>query len=353
MTTTDNFSNIVAGFPVAQVAVRSGNALCLLLREDYTQWLDYREEGNSPAEQQLEKRLVGIFLDDPDNWSWAALQGFDLASVGASRFPQEKAVVASMGGLVYATGSGSKGMETALEKRPNALRGGLLRVKTIAGYLYACGGNRSFGRREGQGTWQWYSERFPQPEQDDNGLPAPAGFRDADGYSPNDVYLVGGEGDVWHFDGDSARRLDFPSNIHLFSVCCGNDGKVYVGGSQGRLFAGRGDDWREIKTEPQGLPLMQIAWHDDCLWATNDAGLWSLRGGKLDAADIPAVARIAAGSVASADGVLLVGGRYGAAYLKDGTWTSLFNYPEMLRTCEEEGKLKGVLRARWHEFSHE
>lgn len=90
MTKTDTFSKVVAGFPVAQVAVRSNNALCLLLREDYTQWTDFREEGTSPEEEALEKRLVGVFLDDPDNWSWAALHGFDLACVGASQLPEEK-----------------------------------------------------------------------------------------------------------------------------------------------------------------------------------------------------------------------------------------------------------------------
>jgi hypothetical protein len=352
MITTDTFANVVAGFPVAQVAVRSGNALCLLLREDYTQWTDYREEGNSPAEEQLEKRLVGVFLDDPDNWSWAALQGFDLASVGGCQLPQEKAVVASMAGTVYGTGSGAKGMEAPLDKGPNALRGGLLRLKTIGGHLYACGGNRSFARRDGVGAWRWFSDRFPTPGRNEFDLPAPAGFRDADGFSPSEIYLVGGEGDVWHFDGERAERIDFPSNVPLFSVCCGGDGQVYVGGSQGQLFAGRGDSWRVIKTETQGLPLMQLAWHDDRLWATNDTGLWTLRNGALQAGDLPASARVAAGSLAAADGVLLVGGRYGAAFHKDGVWTSLFNYPEMLRQCEAEGKLKSVLRTRWREFSH-
>lgn len=353
MTNTDTFSKIVAGFPVAQVAVRSNNALCLLLREDYTQWTDYREEGTSPEEEALEKRLVGVFLDDPDNWSWAALHGFDLACVGASQLPEEKAVAACMSGLVYSTGSGAKQMEASLPRTDHALRGGLLRLKTIGGHLYACGGNRSLGIRLGNGAWKWHSELFDPPLRDRYGLPQPAGFRDVDGFSPSDIYLVGGEGDVWHFDGMRAKQIDFPSNVPLFSVCCGQDGRVYIGGLQGRLFVGRDDVWSEIKTQPQSLPLVQMAWHADSLWATNDSGLWSLEGDQLREDIAPASVRHAAGSVAAADGVLLVGGRYGAAFHKEGRWTSLFNYVEMMERCRSENRLTDVLRARWHEFSHE
>jgi hypothetical protein len=54
------------------------------------------------------------------------------------------------------------------------------------------------------------------------------GFEDVDGFSAQDVYLVGKAGDVWHFDVQTARPLDFPSNVSLYCVCCGGDGKTYA-----------------------------------------------------------------------------------------------------------------------------
>jgi hypothetical protein len=351
--TSEQFAKHIAGFTVSGCTVRRRNFLYLLLREDYTQWTDYKEEGEYPSERHLEKRVVPILLHKESPWSSGAIKGFDLATIGSCVRPEEKVVVATLDGQVYGTGGGASGLEPEIPRSEDGRRSGMQRLKTIDGQLYVCGGNRTFGLRLGVGEWRWFSGLFdfPAPKSPGSILRQPSGFEDVDGFAANDIYLVGGEGDVWHFDGNKAGRIDFPSNMHLHSVCCGGDGNVYVAGSEGALFVGRGDKWRALETPRLSLPLMYMAWHDGQLWATNDYGVWTVEDGRLVDAKVPASAKVASGYLSAADGVLLLAGRYGAAYHQDSKWTQLFSYQTMMERCRSEGKLDGVLRARWHEFS--
>ncbi len=65
-----------------------------------------------------------------------------------------------------------------------------------------------------------------------------------DGFSKNDLYAVGGTNDVWHFDGEQWRYIDVCDEQMLpLSVCCAEDGYVYVGGAWGIVLRGRGEEW--------------------------------------------------------------------------------------------------------------
>jgi hypothetical protein len=351
ITSLKTLAEAIAGFPVIQVAVRSNLAISLLLREDYTQWTDYQSDtGISPSYSALDERLVTIFLDELDDWGWVTFSGWGGSTIGTSTVPDEKFIMMSGGGLIYSTGSGTADHEDKFPYSDDARRGGIRRIRNILGHAYVCSGNRGLGVRRGVNNWEWLSSVFRYPMTGENGLREDTGFEDVDGFSLNDIYLVGGQGDVWHFDGQRATQIDFPANAGLYCVCCGGDGNVYIGGTEGRMFMGRGDRWKELRAPLQGLPMDELAWHDGRLWATNDFGIWWVKGNKVIEADIPGFARVCSGSVSAHDGLLLLGGRGGVAYHKDGEWHSLFSYFRMMSECRDAGLLDGVLRARWHEF---
>lgn len=69
--------------------------------------------------------------------------------IAASQKPEEKLVAGGSKGDIFATSSGSYGHENNLPRNDDHLRGGLRRLKNIDGYVYACGGNRAFARRNG------------------------------------------------------------------------------------------------------------------------------------------------------------------------------------------------------------
>ncbi|HEU4497563.1 MAG TPA: hypothetical protein VFR70_10970 [Flavobacterium sp.] len=354
MISTHKFSQIVAGFRIVGCAVRRRDFFYLLLREDFEQWTDYKNEGNSPGERHLEKRMAAINLTKTDPWGLHRITGFGLSAIGSSTQPEEKGVMATLDGQVYATGGGSNGIETDVPRSEDGLRaGGFQRLKTIDGRLYACGGYRSLGVRLGTNSWRWFSAQFEYPPTIEGSsiVREPAGFEDVDGFSANDIYLVGGYGDVWHFDGTRARRIDFPSDLPLYAVCCGADGQVYIGGYGGCAFVGRGDSWHKIKSRPTWLYGVQMVWYDGKVWATNDQGVWWVDKNGIVEAEIPLEARLSRGHISVNDGVLLLGGSMSVAYLQDGKWTQIYSYRTMMERCRDEGKLDGVMRARWHEFS--
>ncbi len=161
-------------------------------------------------------------------------------------------------------------------------------------------------------------------------------FNDIDAFSSSDIYVVGGRGVVWHYNGKLWSRIPLPSNMLLESVCCAGDGHVYIGGQSGTLFKGRGNQWAMLHRGELSLPFNDIVWHAERLWCSNDYGLWNLENGRLVAAQLPsAQIAVCAGNLSAADGMLLMAGVNGAAFHDGKTWHLIFNHFEM------EQRLKG------------
>src|SRR5690606_27662516 len=141
---------------------------------------------------------------------------------------ERTAVFPSMEKRVFVTGSGPAYQDESLGEEPSKdfLRGGLRRLKTLEGWLYACGGRRSFGKRLDKGTGQPVNAGLPTVDNEgENGI-----FRGVDdlaGFTEQDIYAAGGNGDVRHFDGNRWTPIAFPTNEPLQSVCCGGGGNVY------------------------------------------------------------------------------------------------------------------------------
>ncbi|MCO6521591.1 MAG: hypothetical protein J6571_00150 [Snodgrassella sp.] len=57
-----------------------------------------------------------------------------------------------------------------------------------------------------------------------------------------EIYAGGGKGDLWQFNGETWRQVFFSSDMPLESVCCGQDGFVYIGAQCGTVFKGRNDE---------------------------------------------------------------------------------------------------------------
>ncbi|MEJ8893786.1 hypothetical protein WL854_05225 [Escherichia coli] len=149
---------------------------------------------------------------------------------------------------VFAIGSGFEGLE-----EPIPYEFAISNTRTIGGRLYVVGSARSVVRRIDRNNWEKLNKGIHLPAQDEIKtireqmlfLDA-AGFSCVDGFSENDIYAAGGKGDVWNFDGDEWRQIHFPSNMLIESICCGQDGYVYIGAQSGTVFKGRKDQWKMI-----------------------------------------------------------------------------------------------------------
>lgn len=316
MISVEEFRQTLLGFNILDCVVRDRNAFYFAAQEDYTQWPTW-QGGTPPDDDDLTQRIVPFIRVKPRGQQWSAggLEGFSGILVGFSPVPKPQAVVTCSPGGVYATGSGASGMEAEVPTR-----GAVRNVKTIGGHLYVCGTARSVCRRDDKDTWFVHSNRIPE-----SGAGADQGFEDIDGFSEDDLYAVGGAGDVWRFDGKRWQKCAFPTNLMLTSVCCAGDGSVYVGGLHGDVYRGRGDRWQRIHQDDMTLPFRDMVWYEDRVYCTSDYGVWTIHGDRLDEAPVDAEVKICAGNLSTRDGVLLLAGHGGAAFLENGRWNVIFH----------------------------
>lgn len=314
------------GYHVIDCVVRDRNILYWTLLSSYD------DARSPPPDEQRTTSIVSCFLDEPDDaWGWTRMSGMRDLHAGVSLKPQERFVGVDLAGQVYVIGGGENHLESPI---PNGLdqprRGAVTRLKTLFGHLYASGGLRSLCRREGPQHWAAVGGNPPPPseqEVDDR----VAGFDDFDAFAPDDFYCVGDRGNVWHYDGAQWRRIDFPSNMKLESVCCGGDGRVYIGAQSGNLWRGRGDRWELFHEDQLTLPFKDLVWFADTLWATSDFGLWCLQEGQLVKAQVPIEISNCSGNLSIGDGIMLLAGEFGSALHDGRQWRLLFDLATLAR----------------------
>ena len=123
------------------------------------------------------------------------------------------------------------------------LSGGAWRSLALVGdELFACGMARLAAVRTGPLMWRDISA---PPAIDDKLI---VGFESIDGFSANDLYAVGWQGEIWHRKSKRWRQIDSPVSSNLNAICCSEDGIAYAVGDGGVMLRGRDDVWSEIVT---------------------------------------------------------------------------------------------------------
>ncbi|MDR0701435.1 MAG: hypothetical protein LBF61_03335 [Azoarcus sp.] len=345
-----------AGFWFRDCVVRDKDIFVFVTEPSLTDEQVEEEEKNDWDPNLRTKGIIIYVRDEPLGKQWsAAFRNWNAMVIGASQKPashsvsiERTSVYPSLDLRCFVTGSGPAHEDTPLGREGDFDRGHIGKLKSLEGYLYACGGGRSFGKRLGDGQWQSFSQDIPLP--DGSGKTAGQfGFEDFDGWSETDIYAAGGRGDVWHYDGKKWRQLPFPSNIPLTTVCCGGDGNVYISGYGGNTFMGGGDRWKHLSgmglsgALGLSLPFRDMVWYEDRVWCTNDYGLWTIHKGRMKRADVPTTVRACGGNLSTADGVLLLAGLYGAVFMENGQWNEIVIFDTMekilaLEEMEKNGK---------------
>jgi hypothetical protein len=321
----------ILGFNTIDCEVRDRTTMYLLARRDYTQDPTWSESKDPPPEGRLQKRALSLRPDNPPEKKWgvARLDGLDLSMCGMAFAPTPKLVVMDINSKAWANSIESNGFESPIpSKFGGGIRaGGVRRVKGFGAEVLCSTGGRGLYLRSDIGSWRRVGNELPYTYV--AGTSVDFGFEDFDAFSPSDLYAVGGAGDIWHFDGASWRQCAFPTNWGLSSVCCAGDGHVYVCAGAGSVFRGSGDRWKRIHEGDYTLPFKDMVWYEGKVWCTSDYGLWTIEGETLTEADVPPGVKVCSGNLATRDGVLLVAGYGGAAFMRDGEWTVIFHDHEL------------------------
>lgn len=222
----------------------------------------------------------------PGHTQWAT------AAVCVVKQPSERFVAVSEDGDVF-TYVGGNATAESITPAPSALAA----VASIEGYAYACGMRRQVYVRTGEGQWQAISAPAPKPG-------VTAGFEAISGYSQNDIYAVGWEGEIWQRSGGNWIQHDNPVNLILTGVCCADDGYVYACGQSGTLVKGRNDHWAVIEHALTHEDFWDIHAFGDRVYVASYSGLFEIKGGSVQAVDFGAEAPRTCHRLTSAEGIL-------------------------------------------------
>lgn len=198
------------------------------------------------------------------NWS--------TVSICVCKYPSEQGIYLGAWGEVLCVGSGDVHEESiSTDTSSPASRGPLRSVRSIAGQAYAVGMDRQVYRREGSN--QWIS--IDQGARPQLGNTKPIGFDAIDGFSANEIYASGRNGEIWYYGGTIWIQIDSPTDLTLANICCAEDGKVYICGSSGVLLRGRGETWELIEHDLVD-DLWGIAWYKGKLYLATRDSLFTL-----------------------------------------------------------------------------
>lgn len=315
------------GYNILDCAVKEKNHFFCVAKEDYSEKLEKGEIDGPPATESLTTRVVSIKLVDESEMilNHIELYGF-LHPIYCEVSYEEtaKPIVMDLRSNAWVNNPPGNGIEKPLNgfKVGGPMRGGIRKLRSYSGVVMACTGNRGLMLRKGIEDWALFEPPIPI---DDANKKEDRGFKDFDVFSMQDIYAVGGNSDVWRFDGKAWLRVDFPSNWGPRAVCCADDGYVYIGLGGGTVYRGREDTWQKIYEDRMTIPFKDMVWYENKVWCTSDYGVWVIEDGKLSPADIPSAVKICAGNLSTRDGVLLVAGHGGAAYKYNGKWQVLFH----------------------------
>ncbi|WP_322054430.1 hypothetical protein [Paraburkholderia bannensis] len=288
--------------------------------------------------------FINMAVDRPMGSRFAVyfVGNFGFTTIASSIVPPEYVAVDSRS-HVYSANAKWKGVEKSIEDVTDmsSARGtvaAIHRVVRVAGQIYGVGTFRRIFRRLGMEQWtelQAEGHGVPLPadiETGDYALPS-FGFNDMCGFNEHDMYAVGGEGDVWRFDGKQWHHCPFPADTPLETVACGEDGKVYISDMKGCVWAGRENRWTQVAEADFGWGSQPLdsAWFKGRLYLGSQDGLYTLGENKnvvaLENVDSEAPGMGNCGRVdVSPDGqFMLTAGSFGATLYDGTTWTRLFS----------------------------
>jgi hypothetical protein len=257
--TTDNPQQIKDQFSFVTCAVRRQDLLYATVQKD---------TGKETGEAHF-------YLVVWHQGNWMHVNGWPWPSVAVDISLTPAVQVAVMGplGEVLFNGSNDEHDEKISHGADSPQRRGTLRcMRSIDGQLFTAGMDRQVYRRDGHNQWTLLTDPTMWPQKGN----AP-GFEAIHGFDANNVYAVGWEGGIWHYDGQHWVQIDSPTSNILTDVWCADDGNVYACGRAGLLLRrGRSGQWQILDQHSCNDDLWSVRWFKGRLYLSGIRGVYEL-----------------------------------------------------------------------------
>jgi len=236
-------------------------------------------------DEAMSEGYIDSIMYTLDRGTWGAGTVPWLACSGTvCHMPAERYLALGTDGSVRASGGGVVKEEAPISScgADPGRRGPLREIRGIAkGRAYAVGTCRQAYVRDGEDQWRC----IDQSAQVGDTPITDTSFESIDGFSEQEIYTVGWEGEIWKYDGSLFSQQNSPTDLALYKVRCAPDGFVYACGQLGTLLRGRNDQWEVIEHEGTTGDLWGMEVFDGQLYVSSTNFVYRLEDGKLNPVD--------------------------------------------------------------------
>jgi hypothetical protein len=180
------------------------------------------------------------------------------------------------------------GLEQDIPPYPGANKTIVRKARLVQGKMYMVASGREVRRRDAPDAWTILSNGVPDKFAEKDG--SKMGFHDIDGFSENDIYAGGYNGDVWHWDGQIWKKVAIPTNADIYGVCCGGDGLVYLSTGVETIVVGRGNRWKIISYAKEknlgDVKFSNMVWFKDRIYMGYGSTLYEIHDGKFQSSTL-------------------------------------------------------------------
>ena len=216
------------------------------------------------------------------HWQSEAIP-LDGTSIAAATFPLISLLIMGVDGRVFrwASGPASEEVIDSSENGPQNY-GDLREIRTIDERSYIVGMRRTVYRCDGVKNWIRIDQGVRCSEDDESD----AGFNSIHGFNESDIYAVGWDGEIWHWNGRKWNQKESPTNLALFRVVCSQDNQVYCCGQNGTIIFGREDTWDIMEHDETDETFWGATWFKGNLYLSTSNGIFILKKANLEPVEI-------------------------------------------------------------------
>lgn len=331
MLTNDNYQKYFSGNLVTDCAIGEGGGVAFTLHIDDRDWdEDEIEEGSIQYACRIYPGTAeNLHIKRSKFKNWLRLY------CASSNLANEHFVYVDETGSVYRIGAEKGVREKNIaeclqpvnplpQQRLDApVTFTVYKAKTLFNTVWVCGPRGNVAKRTGENQWEYKGRPFPVNSDTDE--LTQQDFVDIDGFSENDMYAIGRYHTVWHYNGTVWEKFDIPDvKLEFLTICCADNGWVYIGAEMGVIVKGRGNTWRPVAVLSPGCRFNDMLWFNDRVWVTSSAGLFYINDDGVEQSGLPEEA-IQRGEFSATDShKLLLAGNNGAIVFDGVNWNILF-----------------------------
>ncbi len=163
--------------------------------------------------------------------------------------------------------------EKRREGRIHDLKGQVRSGRLIDGLPIVVGMNRQVSCWNGE-AWEPLTSGLPSGEG------AVSGFESIAGFSRDEIYVTGWDGEIWRFDGTKWNPVQSPVSALIVDSCADSE-TIWACGRNGLFLRGRGDAWEVVDLKLPHIDFWSVASFKGRVYLASYDGLFAYLDGDV------------------------------------------------------------------------